>query len=217
VYFNSKFKIEVVICHLSFVFLLSSLLLVFLAACSLGGEPDTSAQSVTPVASATPSPTPTNPPPPPKVTFTPVDPGTVSPIIVQRFPRRGEELVPDGTVELIFDRAMNSQAVEDAFTLQSAAEQPQIIEGDFAWADAGRTMRFTPTQMLERNTTYDAILTQAAVAEDGAPLAEPFTFRFNTPGFLEVAQVIPADGTTDVETNPTITVMFNRPIVPLPA
>jgi hypothetical protein len=189
--------------------------LLLLSACSLGSEPGPSAQSVTPVASATPSPTPTSPPPPPKVTFTPVDPGTVSPIIVRRYPRRGEELPPDGTIELIFDRAMNQAAVENAFTLQLAAEQPQTIAGDFAWADAGRTVRFTPAQSLERSTVYDAILTQAAIAEDGAPLAEPFTFRFSTPGFLEVAQVIPADGTADVETNPTITVMFNRPVTPL--
>jgi hypothetical protein len=53
------------------------------------------------------------------------------------------------------------------------------------------------------------------VADDGAPLAEPFTFRFNTPGYLEVTQVVPAADTADVTANATITVMFNRPVVPL--
>ncbi|MCB0208216.1 MAG: Ig-like domain-containing protein [Anaerolineae bacterium] len=158
--------------------------------------------------------TPTHLPPPPKVTYTPVEPGTVSPIIVQRFPRRGEELAADGTIELVFDRAMDQSATEDAFTLQPAADQPQEVAGDISWPDA-RTMEFTPAEALDRASTYDAILTQDAVAEDGAPLAEPFTFRFSTPGFLEVTQVIPADGTIDVETQATITVMFNRPVVPL--
>jgi len=188
-------------------------LLLLLAACQTGSTPTTTTSAQT-VATATPTPTPTSPPPPPKVTFTPVAADTVSPIIVQRFPRRGEELAPDGMLELVFDRAMNQQTVTDAFTLQSAETQPQQIEGDFNWPD-DRTVQFAPAQPLERNTVYDVILRQEAMAADGAPLAQPFTFRFSTPGFLEVTQVIPADGTVDVETNPAITVMFNRPVVPL--
>ena len=88
------------------------------------------------------------------------------------------------------------------------------MSGDISWPD-DRTLRFTPAANLAQATVYDAILTQAATATDGAQLAEPFTFRFSTPGFLEVTQVIPADGTNDVETGATMTVMFNRPVVPL--
>jgi hypothetical protein len=189
-------------------------LLLLLTACAANNPTATPTAQVVDAVTATPTATPTNPPPPPKITFTPVADSAVSPIIVQRFPRRGEELTPDGAIELVFDRAMDQATTADAFTLQSAEEQPKIIEGDIAWPDE-RTMRFTPAQPLERATVYDVILTQMAVAADGAPLAEPFTFRFNTPGFLEVSQVIPADGTTDIETEATITVMFNRPVVPL--
>jgi hypothetical protein len=109
---------------------------------------------------------------------------------------------------------MNQSATAAAFTLQQAAEPPRPVEGQITWPDE-RTMRFTPVQPLERAAVYDALLTQAATAEDGAPLKEPFTFRFSTTGYLEVAQVIPADGTTEVQTNATITVMFNRPVVAL--
>ncbi len=197
--------------------LLLSLFILFLSACDLGNRATAQAGPANePVTVASPTPTPTNPPPPPKVAYTPVPPDTISPIIVQRFPRRGESLPPDGVIELVFDRAMDQATVTNAFTLQLATDQPQLIDGDLTWPDE-RIMRFTPTQPLERATVYDAILTQAATAADGAPLAEPFTFRFSTPGFLEVTQVIPADGTVDVETNPTITVMFNRPVVPLTA
>lgn len=191
------------------------LLAVFLllSAC-VPGEAPISAQAATPIPTTQPTPTPTNPPPPPTVSFTPVVPEIVSPIIVQRFPRRGEELAVADAIELVFDRAMNQQAVESAFTLQSAEQQPNLITGDFSWPDE-RTVRFDPAEELAHSTVYDAVLTQEAVAQDGAPLKEPFTFRFSTPGYLEVTQVIPADGTADVETNPTITVMFNRPVVPL--
>ncbi|MFN2108103.1 MAG: Ig-like domain-containing protein, partial [Anaerolineae bacterium] len=68
---------------------------------------------------------------------------------------------------------------------------------------------------LPRDTVFDVILTQNASAETGELLREPYTFRFATAGYLEVAQVIPDPDTTDVETESTITVMFNRPVVPL--
>ena len=199
---------------LLFIALISAFIL-FLTACVVGNS--SLAQSVSPgepVAVASPTPTPTTPPPPPRVAYTPVPLDTVSPVVVHRFPRRGEELPPDGAIELIFDRAMDQAATAGAFTLQSAEAQPQAIAGQLTWPDE-RTLRFAPAQPLERAAVYDAILTQATTAADGAPLAEPFTFRFGTPGYLEVTQVIPAGGTTDVETDPTITVMFNRPVVPL--
>ncbi|MBN1992121.1 MAG: Ig-like domain-containing protein [Anaerolineae bacterium] len=204
----SKPKPQITI--LSLILLLSFFLL--LLACA--DNPTATAQSSPNETVATTAPTPTSPPPPPRVAYTPVPAETMSPIIVQRFPRRGEELPTDGAVELVFDRAMNQASIAGAFTLQLAADRPRNIQGQITWPDE-RTMRFTPAQSLEYATIYDAILTQAATAQDGAPLAEPFTFRFSTPGYLEVTQVIPANGAADVETKPTITVMFNRPVVPL--
>ncbi len=192
--------------------LLATLTAVAVSACGLTAA----APAVQPGAD-TPTPTPTSPPPPPKLEYTPVSTDTVSPVIVQRQPRRGEELPVTGVIELVFDRAMNQAATAGAFTLQSAAKTPQPIAGQITWADGGRTLRFTPQQPLARASVFDVILSQQAAATDGAPLAEPFTFRFSTPGNLEVTQVIPAANTANVQTNSTITVMFNRPVVPLTA
>jgi hypothetical protein len=127
-------------------------------------------------------------------------------------PARGATLRPEGAVEIVFDRLMDAKAVQAAFTLQPAGGQ--AVAGETTWPD-GRTMRFQPGQSLALNTAYDVVLTQDATDADGTPLAEPFVFRFSTTGFLEVAQVIPAHGTTGVETDSAITVMFNRPVVPL--
>ena len=38
--------------------------------------------------------------------YTPPPPGTVSPVVIQRTPERGEELPPDGVIQLVFDRAI---------------------------------------------------------------------------------------------------------------
>ena len=48
-------------------------------------------------------------------------------------------------------------------------------------------------------------LGQAAKAADGAPINGAYQFRFATAGFLEVGQVIPANGAQDVQAGAAIT------------
>ncbi|HUX75124.1 MAG TPA: Ig-like domain-containing protein, partial [Anaerolineae bacterium] len=151
-----------------------------------------------------PAPTPTPPP------YTLPPPDTVPAIVVQRTPERGQELPPDGTIELVFDRPMDQGSVEAAFTLSPG------VRGDFEWADE-RTVRFQPARALKRDAEYEATLAPEATAADGNPLDGTFRFRFRTVGYLEASQVIPAAGTEDVEAGSTITVIFNRPVVPLTA
>ncbi len=189
-----------------------------LSACSLFRKPSPSplATPVSPltISTATPMPTPmptlepTTPLPRPVVGFTPVPSDTVSPIVVQRSPEPGQEFAPDGGIQLVFDRAMNQSAVESAFAIQPA------VAGKFAWADP-RTLVFKADQPLARDALYDVVLKQTARAADGALLRSAYQFRFATAGYLQVGQVIPAPQATDVETNARITVIFNRPVVPL--
>ena len=197
--------------------LLLIILLLTLVIPAYGLTRDKPAQGAGPVGllQGTPvSPTPTNAPPRPQLGVTPVPADNFAPIVVDRSPRRGQSLPPDAAVELVFDRPMDQETVAEAFSLQLAAEQSEPVSGQISWVDE-QTLQFTPADALPRDTTYDAILTQAARSADGDLLGEPYTFRFMTAGFLEVAQVIPEAGTIDIETNPTITVIFNRPVVPL--
>src|SRR5262245_4723392 len=165
-----------------------------------------------PTQPSTPQPSPA---PRPHLDYTPVPEDTLSPIIVQRSPARGAELRPDGAVELVFDRPMDRSSVESAFSLVPAVAGGVAVQGGaFEWADA-RTLRFRPAQPLPRASLYDVALSQGARAQDGAPLNGAYQFRFATTGFLEVGQVIPAEGAQDVQASSAITVLFNRPVVPL--
>jgi len=105
---------------------------------------------------------------------------------------------------------MDRASVEAAFRLS-----PEV-RGGFEWADE-RTLRFKPARHLKRDTEYQVTVGPEAKATDGNPLDGAYRFRFRTVGYLEVAQVIPAPDTEDVETESTITVIFNRPVVPLTA
>ena len=131
----------------------------------------------------------------------------VSPIVVQRSPETGEELPLNGTIELVFDRPMDHSAVEKAFEVSPA------VQGRFEWPDE-RTLRFVPAN-LKRGTEYHVYLGQSARDKEGAILRGAYRFRFQTVGYLEIGQVVPAPDSTDVEPDSSIMVIFNRPVVPL--
>ena len=152
----------------------------------------------------TPFPTPTMPP------YTPPPPGVVPAAVIQRSPDRGEELPPDGAIELVFDRPMDRASVEAALSITPK------VDGDVTWVD-DRTVRFKPARDLKRDAEYYVTVAADAKTSEGDPLDGAYRFRFRTVGYLEVTQVIPAPDTTDVEALSTITVIFNRPVVPLTA
>lgn len=133
---------------------------------------------------------------------------TTNPVVVQRSPERGESLAVDEGIELVFDRPMDRDSVEASFSIL-----PQVA-GSFAWLDE-RTFRFLPSGLLGRDTTYEITLSTDARDADGVSLAEGYRFRFQTVGYLLVTQVVPAPETKETAIDGTITVIFNRPVVPL--
>ncbi len=161
---------------------------------------------IIPTATATPLPTPM--PTKPRPGYTPVPDTALSPQVIDQNPYPGQEAAPDGGIQLIFDRAMDRSAVESAFQIYPATK------GSFGWKDE-RTVVFTPAEKLARAGIYDVVLDQRARDANGAPLNQAYQFRFATAGYLEVAQVVPAQGTIDAEAATKITVIFNRPVVPL--
>lgn len=146
--------------------------------------------------------TPTPVPPTP----TPLPPA--APVVADHFPGRGDELPVDGAIDVYFDQAMDRASVESAFSVTPS------VTGTFTWLDDA-TVRFTPSAPLERATRYTIAIGAGAKSKAGLALTEAYTFNADTIGFLEVTQVLPAPDTEGVEVDAAITVMFNRPVVPL--
>jgi hypothetical protein len=134
--------------------------------------------------------------------------GEVSPQVIDTTPMRGEELPIEGAITFYFDQAMDRGSVEAALQTQPT------LSGTFTWAD-DRTLAFKPSAALTRATEYTFRVAETAKNTAGTPLKSLFTLRLRTIGFLAVAQVVPADDAREVEANSTITVIFNRPVVPL--
>jgi hypothetical protein len=104
----------------------------------------------------------------------------------------------------------------DRSSVKRAFQISPEVSGRFEWTNE-RTVRFKPARALERETEYYVMVGPEAKAADDSPLDGAYRFRFRTVGYLEVAQVIPAHEAEDVETESSITVIFNRPVVPLTA
>ncbi len=154
------------------------------------------------------------------------------PVVVQQSVVRGEEIAPDRPIALTFDRPMDAASVESAFELVQLPETPQTdaatedeaaaltsepvtIEGRFGWNEYRTTLSFAPSRLLPRGASYQVVVGENARSADGVSLKGPYQFRFATHGYLKVGQVIPADDTPDVAPDSPMTVMFNRPVVPL--
>jgi len=149
--------------------------------------------------SLTPTPTPTPPPEP------------LPPQVIQTAPAQGEEQQLAAPLQLVFDQAMNAETVEAAFAIQ-----PEIV-GEFEWPTP-RTLQFKPAgKGFERAMRYVVSITEEARSTENLPLDKPVQFRFDTVGFLAVGAVQPAEDATEVAADTAVTVLFNRPVVPLTA
>ncbi|MFN2189285.1 MAG: Ig-like domain-containing protein, partial [Candidatus Promineifilaceae bacterium] len=135
------------------------------------------------------------------------------PQLIYSSPAPGEEALLDGAITLRFDQPMDEVSVEEALTVQTA-EDGGSVEGVISWPRTD-TVIFTPSQELERKQDYKVELSDKAKGQNGKTMREPVSLRLQTVGFLEVSQVIPAPDTSEVQSDASITVVFNRPVVPL--
>lgn len=163
--------------------------------------PTTGEPTVTPAPTETPTRETT-----PTVTPLPLPP----PRLIERSPAPGEEHPLDAPLELTFDQSMDRDSVEAALAISPS------VEGAFTWPD-DRTLVITPDDDLQRGERYRVTVTSTAHNAEGTPLAESIVFEFDTVGYLTVSEVVPAPGSDELHPDTTVTVVFNRPVVPLTA
>ena len=103
---------------------------------------------------------------------------------------------------------MDRASVESTFSVSPYAP------GSFHWSD-DTTFIFTPVTPLSRDTAYIFRIESAARSKTGIGLRDTFSLKLHTTGYLVVTQFFPDDDAANVNLQPTITVVFNRPVVPL--
>ncbi len=130
------------------------------------------------------------------------------PHVIDVWPYPGEEVLTDQVITVTFDQAMNAASVEAAWQMEPAAP------GAFTWQD-DHTLTFIPVEGWQRATRYSVTIGTGATAANDLSLESPYEFAVQTIGHLNVSAVIPAPDAEGVAADATITVSFNRPVVPL--
>ncbi|HKZ82326.1 MAG TPA: Ig-like domain-containing protein [Anaerolineae bacterium] len=142
--------------------------------------------------------------PPPSLT------AELPPVVVDRAPERGEEQGATAPIVLVFDKPMDRESTEKALTITPGV--PYTVE----WRDDDTRLEVVPAgEGFERDATYEVKVAASALATNGKNLAEELLFKFKAVGYLEVTQVVPAPDAEDIAIDSDVTVMFNRPVVPL--
>jgi uncharacterized protein YfaS (alpha-2-macroglobulin family) len=131
--------------------------------------------------------------------------------VIAQNPIEGQRLDLSSSIEISFDRDMDTAKTGDAFSLLYDGE---TIPGKLTWLN-DRTLSFTPTSRLTPATIYTATISTQATANDGTTLKENIDIEFQTVEALTVAQVFPTPDTQEVDLNTSITVIFNHPVVPV--
>ena len=99
---------------------------------------------------------------------------------------------PDSTVQLDFSYSMDSASVEANFSLQTG--DGSTVEGQSAWNEDSTTLTFTPTALLQRDTTYSVLLGGEAAAQGGKPLGDPVHLTWYSVPELAIYGSQPSEG-----------------------
>ena len=180
------------ILRLSFI---SVLVLGFLGACQIGPSPIN-----------TPAPTPEA-----TLSVQVAQPPT-GPQVVGQEPLAGERLDLSPDIQFTFDRNMDQAKTSDSFSFLGPDEKP--VPGKGTWLDS-RTFSFKPDSRLQPSTAYKAVFSTDATAADGTFPQAVIELDFQSVDALAVGQTFPATDAVDVDPTTTVTVIFNRPVVPV--
>lgn len=134
------------------------------------------------------------------------------PRLIGRTPAIGEEFAPDGIIELFFDQPMDETSTTAAIAIYD--NEGEQIEGEITWPQP-RIAQFKPRRSLKTGSAYQIIIDREAQSAEGVALLDGLTIPFSTIGELAISQFSPVDGADSVSNDTAVTIIFNRPVVPL--
>nr|MBC8496539.1 Ig-like domain-containing protein [Chloroflexota bacterium] len=155
--------------------------------------------------------------PAPTPTITPT-PQPLPPALVETDPPPGSKLPLDASITLYFNQAMERASVEAALVggYESEAGAVQSVGGSITWLDDA-TLIFTPDTQLPQSTELILEIAASARAANGLTMLDAVSFSYLTAPPLEVVQILPEPGLTDVDPASAVVVTFNQPVVSLGA
>ncbi|MDO8649506.1 MAG: Ig-like domain-containing protein [Candidatus Peregrinibacteria bacterium] len=106
-----------------------------------------------------------------------------------------------------FPESMDEESVEAMMTI------PDGVDGEWSWEQG--ILIFTPSASLKAGETYVFRMSPEAKKVNGEPFGRELLFEFIVAGPPEVSARLPVPGSHDVLPNSRITIIFDRPMIPL--
>ena len=94
-------------------------------------------------------------------------------------------------------------------------EKPEGIEGEMYWDN--NVLIFEPEEKMEEGKTYTFRAKPETRLASGRPLNKKMEFKFTVGGPPELSTHFPTKDATDIPTDSNISLVFDRPIIPLSA
>ncbi len=111
-------------------------------------------------------------------------------------------------ITFYFNQSMDASSVEAAIHFEPR------VSGRFDW-ETDQTLTFTPDQLLMAGSQLQLSINTLAQAANRKNLQSPVEVLYRTAEKLRVSQIVPADGSENVDPESVIFVTFNQPVVPL--
>ena len=134
------------------------------------------------------------------------------PQIVAQTPPLGQRLGLTPMIEVVFDRPMQPDLTVAAWRFLDL--DGQLLTGKSSWVDK-KTFQFQPEQALLAGQKYHAVFSTQATGVDGSTLPGEIQIDYLTTDELNVGQVFPLNESVDVDYKTAITVIFNKPVIPM--
>jgi hypothetical protein len=130
------------------------------------------------------------------------------PAVASSNPADGDEDVAlDAEIVIGFNTLMDTASVEDALEISPT------LGYEVSWS--AEQLTIVPSSGLRDGTTYRVSIGTEARDSAGIPLAQPFSFSFDTVSApIELTGVVPADGLEGVSLTSPIAVFFDRALDP---
>ena len=106
------------------------------------------------------------------------------------------------TVTISFDKTMDTESVENAFSMALSSDAASTVAGAFSWDDLGTELTYTPMDLLDHETAYAVTVGTDAADSNGNNLESAYTFSFTTRAYVAPEPEVTGtpEGTVDVDT-----------------
>lgn len=131
---------------------------------------------------------------------------TVTTPLVETNSPKGESVLINEKISVVFDQKMNRSSVEEHFSMT-----PEI-EGQITWED-DKTFLFTPTETLIKNTNYTVTFSAGMESKAQGKVEKDVVLKFKTIGYVLVSSTVPLNGGTGYTPSTTnVSIAFNQEV-----